>query len=276
VHVDPKHGTFIGAGTSAGVLAIYVLDVIKPKSDRFVVDPNAVPNYNMTQLASRKDSHSDLSDVKFSPESNMIATGSHDDVIDIYSVDLSLRDIYKLIDPSCALKPLRRLRGHHTYITHLDWSADSSLLQSTCGAYEILRWDVESGKQLRSDKSLESDVDWHTYTCTLGFPVMGIWPKYSDGTDINSLDVSFEKNIVATADDFQHINIMNYPCVVKEAPRVTSVGHGSHVMNIRFLGKAAEFVVSVGGNDCAALSWRIARDPVKEERRKCNFGNFGG
>jgi hypothetical protein len=36
----------------------------------------------------------------------------------------------------------------------------------------------------------QRDTDWETYTCILGFPVMGIWPPESDGTDINSVDRS--------------------------------------------------------------------------------------
>jgi hypothetical protein len=42
-------------------------------------------------------------------------------------------------------KHVRRLKGHTSYVTHLDWSADSSLIQSNCGAYEILYWDVAKG-----------------------------------------------------------------------------------------------------------------------------------
>jgi hypothetical protein len=32
----------------------------------------------------------------------------------------------------------------------------------------------------------QRDTMWHTWTVTLGFPVMGIWQPGDDGTDINS------------------------------------------------------------------------------------------
>ena len=71
-------------------------------------------------------------------------------------------------------------------MTHLDWSSDGRIIQSNCGAYEILYWDVKSGRQIRSTMdSLEADTSWSTWTCVLGFPVMGIWPPSSDGTDVN-------------------------------------------------------------------------------------------
>jgi hypothetical protein len=46
-----------------------------------------------------------------------------------------------------------------------------------------------------------ADVRWRTLNCVLGFNVMGVWPRDSDGTDINALDVSREKGLVATAND---------------------------------------------------------------------------
>ena len=65
--------------------------------------------------------------------------------------------------------------------------------------------------------------------------VMGIWPKYADGTDINAVDVCNDLGIVATADDSGYLNILNFPSVVQAAPRRTYGGHSSFVQNVRFL-----------------------------------------
>ena len=40
------------------------------------------------------------------------------------------------------------LAKHSSYITHLDFSADSRFLQSNCGAYELLFADVSTGRQV--------------------------------------------------------------------------------------------------------------------------------
>ena len=45
-----------------------------------------------------------------------------------------------------------------------------------------------SGKQIKSAPSV-ANVCWDTFTCTLGWPVQGIWPPGSDGTDINAVDL---------------------------------------------------------------------------------------
>jgi WD40 repeat protein len=187
----------------------------------------------------------------------MLAVGSHDHTIDIYSSKCVERA--QQVNESCELRPLRRLKGHHSYITHIDWSTDNKLLQSNCGGYEILYWDIANGSQkLSSIDTLEADTKWNSFTCVLGFPVMGIWHPDSDGTDVNSVDVSFDKGILATGDDFGKVTIFNYPCIVKNAPGRMYSGHSSHVMNAKFLhsGKA---LVTVGGNDCSVMLWSVSR-----------------
>ena len=59
------------------------------------------------------------------------------------------------------------------------------------------------------------DVDWATWTCTLGWPVQGIWPAFADGTDINSVDRSRNRKVIATADDFGKVKLYRNPCVDK-------------------------------------------------------------
>ena len=47
-----------------------------------------------------------------------------------------------------------------------------------------------SGRQILSSvDQVEADTHWHTHTCVLGFSIMGVWPRDSDGTDINALQV---------------------------------------------------------------------------------------
>ena len=55
-----------------------------------------------------------------------------------------------------------------------------------------------------------------------GFNVMGIWPPYSNGTEVNSLDVCVEKGLVATANNRSGLSqLFNYPCVVKSGTLIT-------------------------------------------------------
>ena len=94
-----------------------------------------------------------------------------------------------------------KLKGHNSYLTHLDFSVDGKWLQSNCGAYELLFWDVKRGRRQTSAGAMR-DVKWDTFTCILGWPVQGIWPKCADGTDINAVDRESNEKVIITADDF--------------------------------------------------------------------------
>jgi len=67
----------------------------------------------------------------------MLAVGSHDNNIRIYSV----KDNYKRI---------HTLGKHSAWITAVDWSTDSNYVRSNCGAYELLYHEVHKGIFLES------------------------------------------------------------------------------------------------------------------------------
>jgi WD40 repeat protein len=205
---------------------------------------------DMRPVAQQQHCREYLSVLRYSPNGDRLAVGSGDNFIDIYSTK---QDLYT---------HLRRCKGHTSYITQLDWSVDGMIIQSNCGAYEINYWESSTGKQIRrTNDSIESDTDWASFTCTLGFPVMGIFPDASDGTDVNSLCLSHDGKYVVTADDFGSVKLFNAPCVVEDAPCFEYSGHSSHVMGARFL-RNDKYVVSVGGNDCTIFIWRT--EPIYE------------
>ncbi len=55
-------------------------------------------------------------------------------------------------------------------------------MQEQCGLC-CVRVHGVSGAQVQRN---QRDTLWDTWTSTLGFPVMGIWQEYNDGTDINA------------------------------------------------------------------------------------------
>lgn len=242
-HID-KSSSFIAVGTSSGSISVLGLTPLKGY-------------YQLSELAYRKDSKDVISDIKFSDNCLRIATGSHDSSIYVYSCNLDCTSS----SLSCTLRAMHKLKGHTAYITHLDWSLDSRLIQSTCGAYELLCWDADAGKLYAP--SNVSDIRWKTNTCVLGFNIMGIWKPYSDGTDINAVDVSKEAELVATADDFGKLNILRYPSVVKSAPCKSYNGHTSHAMNVKFLNRKDSnlCIATVGGKDSTVILWCV--DDVK-------------
>uniref|UniRef100_H2U688 EMAP like 1 n=1 Tax=Takifugu rubripes TaxID=31033 RepID=H2U688_TAKRU len=192
------------------------------------------------------DGNEQLSVLKYGPDGNFLAIGSHDNYIYIYAVSENGRKYSRL----------GKCSGHSSFITHLDWSVDSQYLVSNSGDYEILYWIPSVCKQVVSVETTR-DIDWATYTCPLGFQVFGLWPDGSDGTDVNAVCRSHGKSLLVTGDDFGKVHLFTYPCSQFRAPSHLYSGHSSHVTNVSFLYDDS-YLVSIGGKDMSVMQWRIS------------------
>ncbi|XP_074069165.1 echinoderm microtubule-associated protein-like 1 isoform X2 [Macrotis lagotis] len=191
------------------------------------------------------DGNEQLSVMRYSPDGNFLAIGSHDNCIYIYSV----------YDNGRKYSRIGKCSGHSSFITHLDWSVNSQYLVSNSGDYEILYWVPSVCKQVVSVETTR-DIEWVTYTCTLGFHVFGVWPEGSDGTDINAVCRSHKKKLLSTGDDFGKVHLFSYPCSQFRAPSHVYGGHSSHVTNVDFLYEDSH-LISTGGKDTSIMQWRV-------------------
>lgn len=190
-----------------------------------------------------------ISEIKFNPNNSLMAVGSHDGYIDVYMVP-DFRRKYAL-------------RKHSSFITHFDWSLDSSYLQSNCGAYELLYWDMTQGKQLTNGANQLRDETWDEITCVYNWSTQGIWEEGLDGTDINMVSRSTTKlfgeyHLLASCDDKKSVKVYKHPCLKKGAGSVKGLGHSSFVTNVRF-SKGDEYLYSTGGRDGSVLVWKVTK-----------------
>ncbi|XP_052323311.1 echinoderm microtubule-associated protein-like 2 isoform X2 [Oncorhynchus keta] len=187
-----------------------------------------------------------ISNVKYSPDGNFLAVGSHDNFVYIYAVTENGKKYSRV----------GKCTGHSSFVTHLDWSVDSQYIVTNSGDYEILFWEASSGKHVTS-MDLVRNVEWATSTCVLGFSVFGVWPDGADGTDINAVCRSHDSSLLASADDFGKVHLFSNPCSQPRAPSHTYSGHSSHVTNVAFLHDDSH-LISTGGKDTSILQWVVA------------------
>ncbi|XP_017292647.1 echinoderm microtubule-associated protein-like 2 isoform X2 [Kryptolebias marmoratus] len=187
-----------------------------------------------------------ISNVKYSPDGNFLAVASHDNFVYIYAVTENGRKYSRV--GKCV--------GHSSFVTHLDWSADSQFLVTNSGDYEILFWEAGSGKHVTNMDTVRN-LEWATYTCTLSFSTFGIWPDGADGTDINAVCRSHDGSLLASADDFGKVHLFSFPCSQPRAPSHEYGGHSSHVTNVAFLHNNSH-LISNGGKDTSILQWVVA------------------
>ena len=203
----------------------------------FVVFDAATGN----EVAAKKHRREEISVVRYSPSGRWLAVASHDNFIDIY-------------DTTRKYKRIGVCKGHSSYVTHIDWSTDSMFLQSNSGDLELMFWDIPSCDHVAFPNAMR-DVQWYTFTCSLGFPVQGIWPKYADATDIVAVDRSKDSCVLAVVDDFGGLRLFRYPSDVGRAEYAFYVGHGNHASNVAFAFND-EFVITTGGGDSIVMQWR--------------------
>ena len=177
----------------------------------------------------------------YSPDNSKLAVGSHDNLVYIYDVGQG----YTL---------LHTLRGHSSFITALDWSVDGSAMHTTCGAYELLFWNVETGKQETAGATKFADEQWHQWSTPLGWPVKGIFGTVIDYTHINRVHRSPDGTMVTVGNDWGLVETFGFPNA-EGAKSVAYRGHSSHVTNVKW-NQNASYVFSAGGYDQCVMQWK--------------------
>jgi len=238
VAVSPT-GTDVAIGGNDGVVHVYDFATMEKKAS---IDLNA---HGKRMVTGQKGNWIQV--MQYSPNGNILAVGTHGSVI-------------------CLLDTRRYVVGgvldkHNSFIMHMDWSRDGEFMQSNCGAYELLFWQIDE-KELRNSRQITAvsslrDTVWNTQTCILGWSVQGIFDPTQDGTDVNTVDTTTSKRIVATGDDYGDVNLFRYPVAVEGNAKKNYVGHSSHVVTVRFT-PDEQYLMSAGGNDKAIFVWRVS------------------
>lgn len=138
------------------------------------------------------------------------------------------------------------------------------------------------GKLVVSEEEVKG-VSWASWSGVLGQEVSGIWPKYSNLTEINAVGANHAAAVLVTGDDLGLVKLFRFPCLRKGwrlslvsffmfslSERLFSsvicslqgakfrkyIGHSAHVTNIRW-SHDLQWVLTTGGADHALFQWRF-------------------
>uniref|UniRef100_A0A8C8LSJ6 HELP domain-containing protein n=1 Tax=Oncorhynchus tshawytscha TaxID=74940 RepID=A0A8C8LSJ6_ONCTS len=181
-----------------------------------------------------------ISNIKYSPDGNFLAVGSHDNFVYIYAV----------MENGKKYSRVGKCTGHSSFVTHLDWSVDSQYIVTNSGDYEILFCEPLLSKRITLLPTYFVLLLYHWFC-------LGVWPDGADGTDINAVCRSHDSSLLASADDFGKVHLFSNPCSQPRAPSHTYGGHSSHVTNVAFLHDDSH-LISTGGKDTSILQWVVA------------------
>jgi len=138
------------------------------------------------------------------------------------------------------------------------YSTDSQYLCSNSKDAQILYWRTGNGERQMSQEMFR-DTDWgaSNWCNILGWPVIGVWDRKYDLTDVNA--VAQYKQYLVSADDEGAIRLFRFPAPYKDQAYKEVKGHGSHVTNVRWHDGT---LVSLGGDDRSIIQWHLKREEV--------------
>ena len=88
------------------------------------------------------------------------------------------------------------------------------LLRINTGDSEVLYFEAPRGKQQYVTAEAAASIEWALWTSVLGGECQGVWPPYSDVTDVNTAHVVQDGSMIATGDDFGLVKIFSFPSKV--------------------------------------------------------------
>jgi WD40 repeat protein len=187
----------------------------------------------------RKDIKHSVTKLMYSPDGNTLIAACRDYFLYVFDV-------------ANGYKKIAVMKGHSTFVTHMDFSEDSKILQSNDAAREILYWDVMIGKQIANSYDLR-DTEWATWSCVYGWSVQGIWDKNDGEQNILSVARSNDKGVVATGDDHNMINLFRYPALQNSHNKAFG-GHMCPVVSLVWRNDDKK-LFSTGGLDNCIFQW---------------------
>lgn len=234
--LSPNGGAHLAAATNDGSLTVFSTD-----------DMSKVAHVNLNVHGQRKVTNQEgnwTQTMEYSPSGSILAVGTHGSVI-------------CLLDVEAGYKVVGKINSHHSFLTHMDWSTDSTMLRANDGAYELLFHSVEDARSPRQITSASSvkDVEWATTHCVFSWTAVGIVPE-SGGEFVNSIDVHPDGSLLVAANDDGKVALYRAPVPSSGAVHYSYIGHSSHVTSARFT-PTGTHVLTTGGHDLALMQWTV-------------------
>lgn len=212
----------------------------------------------------RKQKRFEITEMKYSPDGEILALGGKDHLIHLLSV-------------SHNFKRLAVCRGHNACVRSIDFSSDGQLLQSADAGRELMHWD-RTGLRV-SNPTQYRDVTWGTWSSLFGWSVQGVFngvegTVVSQEGDIHCVVRSNDRQwlVAGTSHTVRNaLKLFRYPCVAGAVPAVEG-GHSSPVLDVVFCADSVRpdagslAVLSAGGNDSCIFQWELLTNSASSDK----------
>ena len=121
-----------------------------------------------------------------------------------------------------------RCLGHSTPVVHVDWSQDSSYIQTNSADNEVMVWLASSSRQVR-DIDMIRDIDWASGDCVVQWNSLGVWGETSDSADPRTASLSRSHDVLVVGDTWAKVKLYSSPACQPRSLNHSYTGHSSQV-----------------------------------------------
>jgi len=202
-------------------------------------------------LHEARDTTKYITEMKWSPNGTLLAVGSFDNKLYVYSCD----NHYALAAV---------VQQHNAPIRHVDFSANSIYMQVNCGGYQLAYYEADTGLSIPSASRLK-DVVWSSQTATMSWFTQGLWPAENSGNEILCCDTNFANEhgdkVIAAGDNFGRVRLVRYPCQSSYCLGKQYSVHSGPVSSVRWVGGDSH-LVSTSHKDRSIFQWKHVVDDI--------------
>ena len=148
-----------------------------------------------------KDSNEPLRILRFSSDSKLLAAGSEDGRVHVYTVE----DLFRVRTV---------LSCHKAAVRHIDFSLDGQFIMSVDAANKVCCSESTSGVFIPNPAALR-DEKWGSWTNPFSWPVLGLWitlSAASSGSQLAAVQKSCAGGLVVAGTSTGAIMVVNFPC----------------------------------------------------------------
>ena len=121
-----------------------------------------------------------------------------------------------------------RCLGHSTPVVHVDWSQDSSYIQTNSADNEVMVWLASSSRQVR-DIDMIRDIDWASGDCVVQWNSLGVWGETNDSADPRTASLSRSHDVLVVGDSWAKVKLYSSPACQPRSLNHSYTGHSSQV-----------------------------------------------
>jgi len=152
-------------------------------------------------------------------------------------------------------KRLGIIGGREGYVIDIDWSTDGEYLRGMTNDYFVYFYNAKELKIRDDDYDWTKRIEWESGSVKLTWCTEGVYPKEHDGDHIKSVAISNNKQLVASGDAANRVNIYRNPC--RPEHKCKSIrGHAATIEFILFSPDDST-IFTVAGPDRCIMQWKV-------------------